>query len=353
MNRLAAVITCHAWNSDGTKLALCPNSNDIQVYSHINNQFTLEQTLSEHDQVVTGIDWAPKSNRIVSCSQDRNAYVWTAANEGWKPTLVILRVNRAATHVKWSPEENKFAVASGAKLVSICYFEEDNDWWVSKHIKKHKSTVTHLDWHPNNCLIATGSTDFKARVFPAYIKGVDKKAPDTPWGNKLVFGEPLCEFETNGSVQSIQWSHDGNQLAYCGQDSRLYVADISSGEAKVDSAKYNELPLRDILWVHANAIVGVGYDCSPMYFQNTDGWKLVRRLDTGETAQISGKQNSAMNVFKNKVDKGTETSTETKLNTRHQNTITNIQPFKRSEADVTQYSTSGLDGCLVIWDTPK
>ena len=34
------------------------------------------------------------------------------------------RINRAATCVKWSPEENKFAVGSGARLISVCYFEQ-------------------------------------------------------------------------------------------------------------------------------------------------------------------------------------------------------------------------------------
>jgi len=39
--------------------------------------------------------------------------------------------------------ENKFAVGSGARLISICYFEQENNWWVSKHIKKPiRSTVT-------------------------------------------------------------------------------------------------------------------------------------------------------------------------------------------------------------------
>jgi len=60
--------------------------------------------LQEHDQLVTGIDWSPKTNRIVTCSQDRNAYVWTFQDNQWKPTLVILRINRAATNVKWSPD---------------------------------------------------------------------------------------------------------------------------------------------------------------------------------------------------------------------------------------------------------
>jgi len=353
MQRLAGVITCHAWNADGTKLAICPNNTELHIYNHHNGQFTLEATLAEHDQVITGIDWGHKLNRIVSCSQDRNAYVWTDQGNGnWKPTLVILRINRAATHVKWSPEENKFAVASGAKLVSVCYFEEDNDWWVSKHIKKHKSTVTHLDWHPNNCLIATASTDFKARVFPAFIKGVDKKAPETPWGNKSTFGEPVVEIDTNTWIQSIQWSPDGSHLAYCGQDSTLYVADLTNAEPKVENVKFGDLPLRDILWIRGNAIIGAGHDYTPILFQNNGGWKCIRKLDTGETSAAT-KSSSAMNLFKNKVDKGTEVTAETKINTKHQNAITNLQPYKKSGADVVQYSTSGLDGGIVIWDSPK
>lgn len=113
---------------------------------------------------MTSVDWAPKSNRIVTCSQDRNAYVWTldGASHQWKPTLVLLRINRAATFVRWSPEEDKFAVASGSRCISVCYFEEDNDWWVGKHIKKPiRSTVLSLDWHPNNVLLAAGCADMK------------------------------------------------------------------------------------------------------------------------------------------------------------------------------------------------
>jgi len=39
--------------------------------------------------------------------------------------------------------ENKFAVGSSARVVSVCYFDEENNWWVSKHIKKPiRSTIT-------------------------------------------------------------------------------------------------------------------------------------------------------------------------------------------------------------------
>merc|ERR1712137_1257334 len=165
LSQLAQSISCHAWNADQSKVAICPNNNAVIIFAKQGNELVKEHTLKEHDQLVTGIDWAPKSNRIVTCGQDRNAYVWRFEDGIWKPTLVILRINRAATDVKWSPNEDKFVVASGAKTVSVCYFEKDNDWWVSKHIKKHNSTVLKVDWHPNNVLLATASADNQTELF--------------------------------------------------------------------------------------------------------------------------------------------------------------------------------------------
>ena len=96
--------------------------------------------------------------------------------------------------------ENKFAVGSGARLISVCYFEKENDWWVSKHIKKPiRSTVTCLDWHPNNVLLAAGSTDFKARVFSTYIKEIEERPQSTPWGSKMPFGQLMAEFSNSST----------------------------------------------------------------------------------------------------------------------------------------------------------
>ncbi|KAK2154438.1 hypothetical protein LSH36_269g10037 [Paralvinella palmiformis] len=137
-------ITCHAWNADRTQIALSPGNHEVHIYQFVGGRWTKQHVLDEHAQNVTGIDWASNSNRIVTCSADRSAYVWTPQPDGkWKATMVILRINRAATCVKWSPLENKFAVGSGARLISVCYFDPDNDWWVSKHIKKPiRSTIT-------------------------------------------------------------------------------------------------------------------------------------------------------------------------------------------------------------------
>jgi actin related protein 2/3 complex subunit 1A/1B len=129
-------------------------------------------------------------------------------NGSWSPSLVILRINRAATCVRWSPKENKFAVGCGAKLVNVCYFEEANNWWISKHIKKPiKSTVTAIDWHPNNLLLACGSTDFKVKIFSAFIKEVDQDTPTseqkTLWGGKPVCGNLIGEWGTGGGTFTL------------------------------------------------------------------------------------------------------------------------------------------------------
>lgn len=350
LQRLSTCITCHAWNGDKTKVALCPNNNTVHIYAKTGATYTLEHTLAEHDQVVTGIDWAPKTNRIVTSSQDRNAYVWTFEGGAWKPNLVILRINRAATHVKWSPLENKFAVASGAKCVSVCYYEDPNSWWVSKHIKKHKSTVLKVDWHPNNIYLATGSTDFKARVFSAYIKETDSKPPPGPFGAKLPFGELLLELDSaSGWVHAIKWSPSGNAIAFAGHDSSINFANIQSQPPTVQRIRLPYLPLRELLFLSEHSLVGVGNDANPLLFSGNDNgeWAFASELDPKESAAAT-KSTTAFDKFKTKVDLGSESTVETKIDTVHQNTITSIEPLG-AIGKVGDFSTSGLDGNLVIW----
>ena len=57
-----------------------------------------------------------------------------------------------------------------------------------------------IDWHPNNILIATGSCDFKCRVFSAYIKEIEGKPSPTSWGSKMNFGACMHEFSNSGGI---------------------------------------------------------------------------------------------------------------------------------------------------------
>jgi actin related protein 2/3 complex subunit 1A/1B len=287
----------------------------------------------------------------VTCSQDRNAYVWHYDNDSksWKHTLVILRINRAATAVSWSPKEDKFAVASGAKCLCICYFEKDNNWWVSKHFKQDvESTVTCLSWHANNILIAAGGTDNIVRVVSGFVQGIDNRkdvAAGTAFGSKLPFGTLCASFKTSGWVKSVKWSPSGNRLAWVTHDARSHILDCATTEHTLHSLTQPGLPFQDLEWIDENRFVGVGYDANPTLVSlSGNNWKIDRPLDLKEAARSAGGAD-AKKFFQDKATLGSEdAAADRMLDTRHQNCISVIR-----RVDDKTFSTTGLDGNLGIW----
>lgn len=356
LTKYPAALTCHAWSPDRSQSAICPNNNEIHLQRKEGAEWLTDQILTEHDGVVTGIDWDANTNRILTCSQDRNAYVWTKTNDVWKPILVILRLPFGCTSTKWSPKGNKFAVASSAKSVAVCSFDKENDWWVSKIIKKHKSTVLSIDWHPGNILLLTGSSDLKARVFSAYIKGEDEKPSGSAFGEKLAFGELLAEYPVGGWVHAVRWSPSGNRFGFVAHDSSITFVDVSKGApGDVQSLKLPFLPLVDLIFTTENTVIAGGHDCQPLVFNCTNGtWAYTNFLEQVKKDAAPAKQSStkqAFELFKNKVEVGANTNVQT-LSTLHQNCISCIQPFKSANGAVQEFTTSGLDGKLVIWKSP-
>ena len=348
-------ISCHAWSGSRSELALSHNSKEITIYKTNGKGWDKTDVLDQHDLRVTSIDWAPNTNRIVTCSSDRNAYVWVKGTDGqWKYTLVLLRINRAATCVRWSPEENKFACGSGAKVISICYYEADNDWWVAKHIKKPIiSTITSIDWHPNNILLAAGSADFKVRVFSGFIKDIEPKPSATPWGMKMPMGNLMAEFSNSpnggGWVHSVSFSADGSKLAWVGHDSSISVADAAN-EMAVMKLKTSLLPMLTLTWITPSILVAAGHDYVPITFtvnqgKLTEGSKLEKNKK-----QDSSRTSNAMQMFQNK-DRMGQVVMDSMLNTTHQNQISELRIHTGTKGSVDTISTCAGDGKLVIWDT--
>lgn len=363
-------ITCHAWNKDRTMVAICPNSSSVHIYktdvTSEKGKWELLHDLQEHDQVVTGIDWAPESNKIVTASQDRNAYVWElttneAGKEEWKPSLVILRVTRGATAVKWTKDEKKFAVGSGARQVPVCYYDDMNNWWVSKLIKKHKSTILDLDWHPTAPLIATASSDFKCRLFGAFVKGIDKKdtIQNSPWKDekgKVGFGDVMHEFTCAGWVHSVQWSPSGSTLAFAGHDASVSFVTVKGPDSTVQTVKMPCLPFRSVAFLSDTMMVGAGFELNPRVFEASgDQWEMKGKLDKKKEAAAveQSAAKAAFAVFQNQAKRGQNTGTSAdKLDTKHQNCISAIVPYAVSAdgSQVSSFTSTGLDGNLVWWD---
>jgi len=345
-----APIICHSFNKDKTKVAVSPNNETVKIFKKTGSGWELEDTLTEHSEVVTGIDWAAESNRIATCAADRNAYVWVQQDGKWKPTLVILRINRAATSVKWSPKEDKFAVSSGARLISICYFEGENNWWVSKHIKKPiRSTVLSVDWHPNNVLLVASSTDFKSRVFSTYIKEIESKPEATPWGKKMPFGALMAEYSNGGGgwVHCVAFSPSGNKICWVAHDSSISVA--CAGSTEVAVLKLKDLPLLSCVWLSENTLVSAGHSFNPEVYSHDDNNQLTFLCKLDEPKKADGDEEetmSAMERFRN-LDKNATAGKVAKSTTTHDNAIKQLSLY---EADRTKISSAGLDGKVVVWN---
>ncbi|KAI5481924.1 actin-related protein 2/3 complex subunit 1A [Pseudohyphozyma bogoriensis] len=382
----SAPLTAHAFNPTRSQVAVSPNTSEVHIYSKDTaGGWALSDTLTDHDKLVTSIDWAPNSNRIVTCSHDRNAYVWNPTpSGGWTPTLVLLRLNRSATYARWSPNEEKFAVASGARTIAVCQFDAESDWWVAKHIKKPlRTTVLGLDWHPNSVLLASGSADGVARVFSAYMKGVDSKPEPTPWGERLPFNTVCGEFASpsGGWVHAVAFSPSGEALAFASHDSTItlvYPSPNAGEPATIIPIPLPSLPLLSLVFTTETTIIGAGHDCQPYLFtlSSSGEWSLTKSLDSGASGEkkaVGGgggavgrlNNSAAFQAFRQADSRGVVaggqqaaaqpgtrlTQSGTELLTVHQNSVSSIRAYSYgSGGDVEKVSSSGVDGRLVIWD---
>eukprot|EP01083_Nonionella_stella_P002657 7604_1 len=372
LHRLHTNISCFAFNGDFTQIALSPNNNKVLIYKVPSIDTPTDKwptepahILEEHDSFVSGVDWSPITNLIVTAAHDRNSYVWRFEDGKWTPTLVILRINRAANCVQWSPDGNKFAVGSAAKVVPVCHYESSNNWWVSKMIKKHKSSVLTVDWHRNSKLLLTGGSDYKCRIFSAFIEEIDSTDDaeefESIFPKQHDFGVLLMEFDcARGWVESVCWSPSGYRCAYASHDSQLsFVQLVGDGPALTQVIKLDIVPFRSIVFMDENTIVACGHDCNLHVYRNKGEvepqWEFVSKLDkeAGVEKKVGGGSafSASRSMFQSKTTRGEESAKDTVLKTKHQNQIVQCRVIKDVDAiESNQLITASMDGRMLKWE---
>lgn len=362
-------ITCHCFNADKSMVALCPNNTDIVIYDCKDNSdpFTWKKLFTlggEHTSVVSGIDWCPATNAIVTCGHDRNAYVWNFDGKDWKPTLCVLKsINRAATCVRWSPSGLKFAVASGSRQVAICSYEASSDWWVSKVVKKHASTIVDVAWSPNSRFIATACTDGKARIASAFLKKLDKEQSDmyeSIFPKQYELGEILAESPAaNAWVNTVAWSPDGETVAFGGHGSTVSFWSIPNG-LSIQTVSTRDLPFLSSTFLDNNTYVAAGFDYNPAVFtRGPEGFAFKAYMESGakkaaSPAASSSATSKAFNIFQQADLKGHKLGDEqataspsASTHTTHKGVIVSLV---KDHGSSTGFSTAGMDGRIVQWD---
>lgn len=92
-------------------------------------------------------------------------------------------------------------------------------------------------------------------------------------------------------------------------------------------------------------------DCEVYRFQGSEqGWQLAGSLEAKSRLGVAGRsEESALNMFRQMDLKG-QTKNDTKLTTVHQNTVSTIRVYQGPPGSVSKFSSSGVDGRLVVWN---
>ena len=254
-------------------------------------------------------------------------------------------------------------MSSGAKSVPVCHFEQSNDWWISKMIKKHKSTILSIAWSPNGRFLLTGCADMKARVFSAHLSGLDKEDDSAGyggvWADQYEFGELLAEFDQGKAwVHAVSWSPTGRELAFAAHSSLLTFIDVFNIAKGGQTVYVRDLPYLDIVYINDSTLVAAGFDSNiDVYGKQADGsWQFKDKLDKKGTkaapaasaAGAAAAFGGARRMFTEAADKGGSFGVGlggTDVVTRHKNVITNICVLEGGK----RISTSGLDGRVLMW----
>ena len=145
------------------------------------------------------------------------------------------------------------------------------------------------------------------------------------------------------------------------------------------------LPYTTLLFTTEDQLIAAGHDCQPVMFTGSAqaGWKLDHSIDdsasratiaAAPTARVGGVgrlNNAAFQTFRAADSRGVSgiassaadsppgsptmgggarvQGGSTERMTVHQNTITSIRPYAGQPGNVSRFSTSGVDGKLVVW----
>jgi len=225
-------------------------------------------------------------------------------------------------------------------------------------LKGHMSTIQEVAWHPTAPIVATACTDYKCRVFSAYLKNVDGKNVSTPFGDNPKFGTLFFEIESPSWVRGVAFSPAGDTLAFSSHNSTVSFIDVANPTAP-QVVRLSELPLTRLLFLPDGCMVGIGHCYDPILFTRTaTGWVANGKLiGKKTTAKADTGFSSARNMFQAQTAKGQSdaaSAADQSLGSLHSNQVCGMQIFGKTQTLASgpvaaEFTTSALDGKIAFW----
>jgi actin related protein 2/3 complex subunit 1A/1B len=370
-NRIMPGIQCFAWNADGSLVAICPTNQEIWIFETASSpdisKWTRVKVLKEHFNVITSLDWHPKTNLLLSASADRGIIVWEMGKDNtvWLPQLGVIKEQRANLDASWNMRGDKLAVASSSGQVYVGKFSSDNNFWVAHavNVKKpiHKASVTCVRFDPmSSRVICSASLDGTVQITSSYYEELDAASSAGPFGNVTSYGENLVTITCNGWINSLSFSPSGKALCYVTHDCELNfldVTEIASGNKKPKSEKllHTGNPHMSCVYLAEDKLIATGFDKVPILYKNEGGsWKNIKTLDDGilkeRATKISGNSFLDKKVYFNSDFKLDNSVMVAETDTKHANYINCLKVYARNGDKVMILSTSDINGYLNFWD---
>lgn len=365
---------CFTWNANGSLAAVCPTNNEIWIFETAGSpdisKWTKVCVLKEHFNVISSLNWHPKTNLLLSASTDRGAIVWEQGTGDKKyefmPQMGMIKEQKANLDAAWNGRGDKFVIGSSSGYVYVGTYSKANNFWVAHPVSKkpqHKASVVSVKFDPGcSRVVASASLDGTVQITSCFSEDLDKDSTSGPFGMVSSYGDVLVTIPSNAWINFVAFSPNSSIIAYGTHDSELNFANVaevgsSNGKSKVKPEKLmlKGNPLLSGMFISDDKFVGAGFDKVPYLYQGAGkNWKQVKVLDSGidkvRKAKITGNSFLDKRVYFNADIKLSSEVEMKETDTMHANYINCMQTFASDGTKPLILSTSDVNGYLNWWD---
>ena len=182
-----------SWSPDGQTLASASFDKTVKLWSKGGK---LLFTLSGHQESISGVSWSPDGQTLASASRDKTVKLWS---KGGKFLLTLSGHQNAVWSVSWSPDGQTLATASWDNTVKL----RSKGGKLLQTLSGHQSFIHSVSWSPDGQTLASASDN------TVKLRSKQGKLLQTLSGHRssLLF-----------SAYSMSWSPDSQSLASAGTD---------------------------------------------------------------------------------------------------------------------------------------
>ena len=258
-----------AWSPDGTKIAVgggtyqCERDNLKKHAIYIIDAVTqvVLLTLEGHKCTIVNIAWSPDGNRLVSGSGDGIARVWDTST-GERLNLHSRCAGLATlTGQIWSPD--------GTRIADFCDPGRSVDVWDAQsgdNLFSYETNgfVDSLSWSPDGNQIAVASRNYIAES----VNTIDLIDVETA-SSQIIYKVE------SGSTTAMDWSPDGSEIAFASGNKKISILNVLTGDTHSMLDEHTDF-VYSLVWnPDGTYLASASFDGSIRVWDATDGQQLA------------------------------------------------------------------------------